>query len=868
VRLLAVLGRLLPLLASFLRDRRRWLVVGAPLGRTAEFHRRRAERLVAQIAELGPSYVKLAQVFSARADLIPEPYLGVLSTLTDQVPPVPTVLIQDELERAWGQRLDEILEGFDAEPLAAASLGQVHRGCFRGRQVAIKVLRPGVAELVRRDLAVALPLLRWLERLFPNAHLRSARAVVEEFASRIWEEMDFVHEADNADEMRLYFRHDRRVVVPRVFHELTRRNVLVLEYVEGTRIDRLKRGDGSPDPKQLLQLVVEIYLRMMLVHGFFHADPHPGNLLVSSDGRLVLLDFGMVVRVPVELRRRLIATVFAAIRRDVDGVVAGFASLGMLAPGADLGQVRALTERLMAIAYQHASLQEKAQLIAHEVLAMLYDWPVELPSALVYFARTAALIEGLGVRYDSHFNPLSFAAPIAMRMRGEVMYSLGENGDFGWLGAARLSTAMELVLGTAHKLLRLGKRLWQNIGLSVLTLVSVPLLPYFTADGVAQERVRLGIEVLLSDSIHLVRGKRLGLITNHSGVLPDGRSSIDVLFRHPEVQLVALFAPEHGLRGLAAAGEQIPSGLDSATGLPVYSLYGDRRAPSDSMLRDIELLLYDIQDVGARVYTFPWTMALAAEAAGRRGIPFVVLDRPVPVRGDIVEGGVLDTAFRSFVGLYPVALRYGLTAAELLRYLVGSGQLRAQLSVVPMANWRRSMWWDETGLPWRNPSPNIRSLEAALLYSGTVFFEGTNLSEGRGTEKPFQQVGAPWLADAGAIARELNAKGLAGVHFDSVLVPVEPGQKWGGLRIPMIRIQVRERDRVQPYRVGLELLRAIYVRHPGEFEWRTSHIDRLAGSDRLRQAVERPGGIEELIPVLEHESRAFRAAVAPYLLYR
>lgn len=867
MRLLAVIRRLFPLFLSFLRDRRRWLIVGSPLPRSEGFHRKRAERLVARIAELGPSYIKLAQIFSARADLIPEPYLSVLATLTDQVPPVPAVALEKEVERAWGRPLEQVLEWFDPEPLAAASLGQVHRGRLHGREVVIKVLRPGVAELVRRDLAVALPLLRFLERLFRNAHVRSARAVVEEFAVRVWEEMDFVHEADNADEMHLYFRHDRRVVVPRVFHELTRRNVLVLEYVEGVRIDRLAGLGGHCDPRRVLELVVEVYLRMMLVHGFFHADPHPGNLLVTADGRLVLLDFGMVVRVPVELRRRLIATVFAAIRKEVDGVVAGFEALGMLAPGADREEVRALTARLMTIAYQHASMQEKARLVAHEVLATLYDWPVQLPSELVYFARTAALIEGLGVRYDSHFNPLSFAAPIALRMRGEVMYSLGENGDFRGLSTPRIPAMSDLVARGVEKLVEVGRKLLRGIGLPVI-LAGVLGVATSVGYAGAQERVRLGIEVLLSDSMHLVRGKRVGLITNHSGVLPDGRSTIDVLFRHPEIRLVALFAPEHGLRGSAAAGEHVRDDVDVATGLRVYSLYGESRVPSDSVLRELDVLVYDVQDVGARVYTFPWTMVLAAEAAGKHGVQFVVLDRPDPVRGDIVEGGVLDPGFRSFVGLYPVALRYGLTPGELLRYLVGSGQLEARVSVVPMANWRRSMWWDETGLPWRNPSPNIRSLEAALLYTGTVFFEGTNLSEGRGTERPFEQVGAPWLHDAGVIARELNAKALAGVHFDSVLVQVESGQKWGGERIPMVRIVVRERERVEPYRLGLELLRAIYARHPNDFQWRIPHIDRLAGSDRIRRAVERSGGIEELVPVLESESRAFRLAVAPYLIYR
>jgi predicted unusual protein kinase regulating ubiquinone biosynthesis (AarF/ABC1/UbiB family) len=427
MRALVVLWRLGPLLVSFLRDRRRWLAAGSPLDRSERFHRARAERLVAALAALGPSFVKLAQVFSARADLIPEPYVGVLSTLTDQVPPVPTPEIEHELERAYGRPVREVFERFDAEPLAAASLGQVHRARYRGDEVVVKVLRPGVELLVRQDLAAARPVLRWLERHVPNPHLRNARAVIEEFAVRIWEEMDFVHEAANAQEMRANFARTPRVIVPRVVAELVRPRVLVLEYVPGTRVDRLApgpRGDHR-DPRGVVSGVMELYLRMMLVDGFFHADPHPGNLLVAPDGRVVLLDFGMVVRVPREMRWHLVSTVFAAIRRDVDGVVAGFTALGVLDASADPVMVRGLAERLMAIAYDPATLKEKMDLVTSEVMAALYDWPVRLPSELVYFARTTALIEGLGVRYDAHFNPITFAAPIALRMRREILESLG-----------------------------------------------------------------------------------------------------------------------------------------------------------------------------------------------------------------------------------------------------------------------------------------------------------------------------------------------------------------------------------------------------------------------------------------------------------
>jgi uncharacterized protein YbbC (DUF1343 family) len=375
-----------------------------------------------------------------------------------------------------------------------------------------------------------------------------------------------------------------------------------------------------------------------------------------------------------------------------------------------------------------------------------------------------------------------------------------------------------------------------------------------------------GVEVLMRDSLHLLAGKRVGLITNHSGRDRSGTSTIDLLHRAPGVLLTALFAPEHGLRGVAEAGVKIASTVDSATGVPIRSLYGETRVPTPEMLGDIDVLVYDIQDVGARVYTYEWTMALSAEAAGRAGKPFIVLDRPNPVRADRVEGNILDTAYASFVGQYPVALRYGLTPGELLRYLVGAGLIQVNLTVIPMENYRRSMWWEDTGIPWVNPSPNLRDVDATLLYTGTVFFEGTNLSEGRGTDAPFTLVGAPWLTDAGAIAAELNAKGIAGVRFDSTSRTIGAAMKHGGLTIPMIHITVTARDSVVPMRVGAELLRAIHARHAAHWEWRTAHFDRLAGTDAYRKAII-AGTVDSLMTDWERQAAAFAERRAAALLY-
>jgi uncharacterized protein YbbC (DUF1343 family) len=398
------------------------------------------------------------------------------------------------------------------------------------------------------------------------------------------------------------------------------------------------------------------------------------------------------------------------------------------------------------------------------------------------------------------------------------------------------------------------------------TLRPLVLLTMLVAPS-ARAQVTTGLEVLLSDSLHLLRGKRVGLITNHTGLDRNGRRNIDLIFRAPGVQLVALFGPEHGLGGVVRGGDKIGFTTDSATGLPVHSLYGDTRVPSAEMLRDVDVLLYDIQDVGARVYTYVWTMALSAVEAQKYGKSIIVLDRPNPIRADRVEGGVLELRYRSFVGQYDVALRYGLTPGELLRYLVGSKRVAADFAVVPMQGYRRAMWYSETGLAWVNPSPNIRDEETAVLYPGTVFFEGTNLNEGRGTDAPLKQVGAAWLTDAPAIARELNGMGLQGVRFEARDVEVRSGDKHGGQTIPMVRLHVTNKDAYEPVSTAIWLMRVIYRRHPREWQWRQNGIERLAGTAQLRRAVER-GNVNALLARWRREAIEFERVSRPYRLYK
>lgn len=383
-----------------------------------------------------------------------------------------------------------------------------------------------------------------------------------------------------------------------------------------------------------------------------------------------------------------------------------------------------------------------------------------------------------------------------------------------------------------------------------------------------QQAVAPGVEQFIADVPAVVRGKRVGLITNHTGVDSRGVSTIDLVFASRDVKLVALFGPEHGIRGTAADGAKISSAVDRKTGLPVFSLYGDVRRPTPRMLSNVEALLFDIQDVGARPYTYISTMGLAMRAAKEKGIPFVVFDRPNPIGGHIVEGSILDTAFRSFTGMYPIALRHGMTIGELARMFNDRFGIGAELIVVPMRGWKRTMWFDETGLPWVNPSPNIRRLETAIHYPGTVFIEATTLSEGRGTDHPLEQAGAPWLR-ARAVADSMNAMRLPGVRFEATRFrSVRGTAKYGGVTIPAVRFVITDREAYRPVRTTLRFIELVRRMHPRNFRWqeRGAGVDRLAGTDALRKAIG-DGRLQKLLDGWEAERAEFARLRQEYLLY-
>jgi uncharacterized protein YbbC (DUF1343 family) len=370
----------------------------------------------------------------------------------------------------------------------------------------------------------------------------------------------------------------------------------------------------------------------------------------------------------------------------------------------------------------------------------------------------------------------------------------------------------------------------------------------------------------LDDSVHLVRNHRIGLVTNQTGVDANGVSDVTRL-RAAGIQLVALFSPEHGFRGAADPGAAVASSKDSATGLPIYSLYGRTSAPTDEMLRGTDLILVDLQDAGARYYTYLATTVEVMRAAGRNRIPVVVLDRPDPIGGQ-VQGNVLDPAFSSTVGLLAVPMRHGMTIGELVRLATADLRIGVALTVVPVAGWSRFQALDQTGLPFIPPSPNLRSIESLFHYPGLCLFEGTNLSVGRGSAAPFEQIGAPWL-ETGSVLASLQRARLPGVRFRGVeFTPQRPGDaKFPDTLVSGIRLEVTDRSTYDPTATAVYLLTAIRNTHQKEFSWIPAHFDRLAGNLELRMAIDSGYTAQQIVAGWQKQLAKFEDRRRRFLLY-
>ncbi len=382
---------------------------------------------------------------------------------------------------------------------------------------------------------------------------------------------------------------------------------------------------------------------------------------------------------------------------------------------------------------------------------------------------------------------------------------------------------------------------------------------------------RTGLENLLHDDLALLRGRRVGLITHPAAVLPDLTSSLDALLA-AGVRVTALFSLEHGLTGAVADGVAVGDGKDRRTDLPVFSLYGAVRAPTAAMLAGLDVLVYDVQDVGARYYTFISTLYHVLVAAGRHSVPLIVLDRPNPLNGVAIEGPLVEPGLESFVGIAAIPIRHGLTVGELARYFNAVAALGAELTVVPMRGWRRELWFDETGRPWVPTSPAMPHLSTAIVYPGTCLVEGTNLSEGRGTALPFEVIGAAWL-DGEALARALNARGLPGVRFRPTEFVPSAGKHADEL-CSGVQVHVLDRAAFRPVATGLHLIAAARRQAPecfaflsSSWEGRPPHFDLLIGTAAMRPALAAGEDPSALMADWDEICARWEAARRPYLLY-
>lgn len=392
--------------------------------------------------------------------------------------------------------------------------------------------------------------------------------------------------------------------------------------------------------------------------------------------------------------------------------------------------------------------------------------------------------------------------------------------------------------------------------------------------------MRLGLDVLLTDQRQLLQGKKIGVLSHAASFDSSSRHILDLLIpEKKEWQVTALFGPEHGLAGQAQYMEPVESSRHPATGLPVYSLYGKSiksLSPKKYMLEKIDCLVIDLQDIGTRYYTYPWTTLLTMEVCAKYKRQVIVCDRPNPINGVTVEGELNEKGYTSFVGLYPLPVRHGMTIGEITHFINDVQDLNCDLTVIPLERWSRKWYWEETGVQWVNPSPNIRSPLQALLYPGMCLLEATNISEGRGTDTPFELAGAPFLQPKELI-QLLKEMGLAGIEFEATTFRPSPRQKWGGETCQGIHLHVTNKETFKSYATGIALLWSIYyLYHTNGFEWRLEPyefvedipaLDLLTGGTKVRQGIERRLPLPEILEWVGEPSESFLRQRTPYLFY-
>ncbi len=476
-----------------------------------------------------------------------------------------------------------------------------------------------------------------------------------------------------------------------------------------------------------------------------------------------------------------------------------------------------------------------------------------------------------------------FARPMAPFFPPGSLGHTGFTGTSVWLDPPTRSYVILLTNrvhpngGGSTRIRELRTRVSAAAGAALFGRGAAPTASYPTststaADGTADEpsgslapeagRVFSGLDAMVQQNFAMFTGKSVGLVTNQTGVDAQGRRGIDLIAAAPGVRLQAIFSPEHGVTG--AANADVPHGRDIATGRPIWSLYGPTRRPTPEMLRGVTLLVFDIQDVGVRYYTYLSTLVYVMEEAGRLGIPMVVLDRPNPITGRVVEGPVMDADLQSFTAPYTIPVRTGMTIGEFARMVAEERKLPVSLSIVPLTGWDRSRWYDETGLPWVNPSPNIRSLTQALLYSGIGLLEATNVSVGRGTDMPFEVIGAPWMEGERVVAA-LDRLNLAGVKFEALrFTPL--GDIYARTACGGIRFVVTDREAIRPVTVALAVAETLGKVHRGD--WRPESIQNLLVNRSTMWALLRREPLPRLLAWAEKDRSSFLNRRASYLIYR